>query len=405
MYDEKNIRLMKPNEHIRLRPGMYIGGVDERALHHLIYEVVDNSIDEAMAGRCDHIWITLRADNEVCIRDNGPGLPVEINKTLGITTLEIAMTAHYGACGMSRLDSKQYRISGGMHGVGLAVVNALSAELKVETAYDGHWWTQFYREGVSVSEVVQERSIDEGESGGFIITFKPDFSVLEPNTFSFAKLAQRGRELAYLVKGLSVTVRDERANPAVEETYLSADGLIDLVRYLSEGKNALHEPVYGNCEVMLYRNDKTPYTTAVDFAFQYTDDMECVERSYVNTVETPEGGSHVLALRSAITNVINERMYYRFEKNELEFFPIEVTRGLVFAISVLHPMPSFESPTKVRLLVPAELYGAVSQAVFKTFQTFMEDRHVSNAISEKCQENRAALRRRSQTGGIEPLLL
>src|SRR6185295_11638907 len=198
---------LEPMAHIRLRPGMYVGGTDARALHHLIYEVVDNSIDEALAGRCDHILITLHDNNAASVTDNGSGIPVGIHKKEGISTLQLVLT-EVGAGG--KFDNSAYKVSGGLHGVGVSAVNALSADLRAEVFRDGYLWQQEYQEGKPVNEVKRVRKLGAEEATGTRITFVPDFTILEHNEFSYSVLAQRFREMAFVTRRITITLRDER---------------------------------------------------------------------------------------------------------------------------------------------------------------------------------------------------
>ncbi|MDW8227071.1 MAG: ATP-binding protein, partial [Anaerolineales bacterium] len=204
---EDHIQYLDPMVHVRMRPGMYVGGTDARALHHLIYEVVDNSIDEALAGRCDTIVVTLYDDNYVSVADNGGGIPVGPNKELGISTLQVVMTK-IGAGG--KFDSGAYKVSGGLHGVGVSAVNALSAHLRAEVKRDGYLFCQEYQAGVPLGPVERVRPLEPGETSGTIITFRPDFTVMEPNEFSYQVLAERFRQMAFVTRRVTITLRDLR---------------------------------------------------------------------------------------------------------------------------------------------------------------------------------------------------
>jgi len=382
---------LEPREHVRKRPGMYIGGIDKRALHHLVYVLLDDSISEAFAGECNHIWITLREDNVVCIRDNGQGIAVEINEKTGQSTLEIVMT-EIGFGSRRRLVNGIVRISGGLNGVGSQVVNALSEWFTVENRRDGYVWTQEYREGKPQTPVTQTRQVSIEELSGISFTFRPDFTIFEPNSFDYTRLQKRCLELSYLVEGLTLTLRDERNEIPIEESFYTTNGLIDMIKTLNHDKTRLHEPITDRCNVTITSQESTPYAVIVDFTLQFTDTMDFTVMSYVNTVETPEGGSHILALRSAVANAINYIIFDDIEDNEVEYSAFEASRGLTAIIHVMHPMPSFVSPTKVKLLVPAELYGAVSEAVFRACNDFLKDDKVANTIIKKCESNRQALK-------------
>lgn len=239
---DADIVKLNPMEHVRKRPGMYIGGVDSKALHHLIYEVVDNSVDEALAGRCDHILVTLYDDNYVSVQDNGGGIPVGINPSTGRPTLEGVMT-EIGMGG--KFGGGAYKVSGGLHGVGVSAVNALSEEMRTNVFRDGYVWEQIYRQGKPVTDVTKVRPLQDGEASGTIQTFRPDFTVLEMNNFSYETLAQRFREMAFVTRKLTITVRDERVTPLPRETtFYFEGGLYSYVRYLNRNRRPLHDPVY-----------------------------------------------------------------------------------------------------------------------------------------------------------------
>ena len=389
-YDESSIQKLKPMEHIRLRPGMYVGGTDIRALHHLIYEVVDNAIDEALAGRCDHILIALHDNNAVSVTDNGVGIPVGIHKKEGISTLQLVMT-EVGAGG--KFDNSAYKVSGGLHGVGVSAVNALSKELRAEVFRDGHLWEQTYNEGRPVSEVIKVRRLKEGEPTGTRITFIPDFTVLEPNEFSYATLAQRFREMAFVTRKVTITLRDERVQPIPRATtYYFEGGLQSFVRYLNRNRKSIHEPVYADRDVEITPDGKEPYNIGIEVAFQYTDASTVTELAFANTINTPDGGAHLTGLRSAITSVINRyaRKAGLLKEKDPNFSGSDTLEGLTAIVSVKHPHPSFESQTKVKLINP-EVQGAVSQVASDVFYEFLElNPREGRRIVDKCMTSMRA---------------
>ncbi|MEO8395385.1 MAG: ATP-binding protein, partial [Chloroflexota bacterium] len=302
-YDEGDIIKLNPMEHVRLRPGMYVGGTDARALHHLIYEVVDNSIDEALAGRCDHILVTLHDDNIASVADNGVGIPVGIHKTEGVSTLEMVMT-QIGTGG--KFNNSAYKVSGGLHGVGVSAVNALSEELTATIFRDGKVWEQTYHAGQPAAPVTAIRKLEPGEGTGTLITFKPDFTVMEPNEFNYNTLAQRFREMAFITRKVTLTLRDERVRPfAHETTFYFEDGVKAFVSYLNRSRQTLHPVVYMERSVEMTPDGKEPFSIGVEVAFQYTDSANVVELAIANTINNPDGGTHLTGLRSAITGVIN----------------------------------------------------------------------------------------------------
>ncbi len=383
-YTEENIKVLEGIEHIRLRPGMYVGGKDARALHHLIYEVVDNSVDEALAGRCDHILVTLHDDNYVSVADNGVGIPVGLNKQTGISTLEVVMTK-IGAGG--KFDNSAYKVSGGLHGVGVSAVNALSEELTASVYRDGKVWQQIYRAGRPVAPVEAIRKLEPDELTGTTITFKPDFTVLEHNDFSFATLAQRFREMAFVTRKVTITLRDERVRPFPHEmTFYFEGGLRAFVSYLNRTREALHPVVYTERDVEITAEGKAPVTVGVEVAFQYTDTSNVTELAFANTINTPDGGTHLTGLRAAITGVINRyaRKQGLLKEKESNFSGSDTLEGITAIVSVKLPEPAFESQTKVKLINP-EIQGVVSSVVTEAFNEFLElNPREARRIVDKC---------------------
>ncbi|MCA0458694.1 MAG: hypothetical protein LCI00_32370 [Chloroflexi bacterium] len=360
---------LNPMEHVRKRPGMYIGGTDAKALHYLIYEVVDNSIDLAFAGQCNHIWVTLRDNNEVCIRDNGIGIPTDMISDTKKSKLEMIMTV-IGMGGRYVPKSEEYHVSvnGGIHGVGLSAVNALSEQLSVETTHDGFLWKQEYYEGKPHIPVTKVRPLNADDTTGVSITLRPDYTIFEANSFDYEKFAERFREISYLMKGLTITLRDERVHPYRETVFHSDNGLLDYVTQLNAGISNLHEPIYHYFEVAIPRERYEPLIVKVDFAFQYADKPSPKMLSFVNTVEVTDGGQHIQAFQSAIANLINEERFSRAERGE-EFSPKETVQGLTLVMHILHPNPSYRSNMYRELYVEPELYRAVSEAVFRVYQS------------------------------------
>jgi DNA gyrase subunit B len=390
-YIESDIQALSQMEHVRTRPGMYVGGTDIRALHHLVYEVVDNSIDEALAGRCDHIVVTLHDDNRVSIADNGAGIPVGIHPKEGIPTVELVMT-RIGAGG--KFDSSAYKVSGGLHGVGVSAVNALSEEFVTQVYRDGYLWQQVYRRGTPVTTVEKIRPLEAGESTGTTQNFLPDFTVMEPNEFSFDTLEKRFREMAFVTRKVTLTLRDERVKPVAKETtFYFEGGLRSFVRYLNRNREALHEPVYADKEIE-FKSDggKASYGVGVEVAFQYNDTATINEIAFANTINTPDGGSHLTGLRSAITSIINRyaRKAGMLKEKDANFSGNDTLEGLTAIVSIKHPDPSFESQTKVKLLNP-EVQGAVSQVVSEAFWEFLElNPREARKIIDKCMTSKRA---------------
>lgn len=388
-YGEANIQALKPMEHVRKRPGMYVGGTDVRALHHLIYEVVDNSIDEALAGRCDHIIVTLHEGNRVSVADNGAGIPVGIHPTEGISTLQVVMT-QIGAGG--KFDGSAYKVSGGLHGVGVSAVNALSDELITQVYREGYLWQQVYNRGVPVTEVEKVRPLYDGERGT-TQTFLPDFTIMEQNEFSFDTLEKRFREMAFVTRKVTLTLRDERYQPFPRETtFYFEGGLRSFVRYLNRNRNGLHEPVYADKDIEYTPENKRSYNIGVEVAFQYTDSSTVTEIAFANTINTPDGGAHLTGLRSAITSIINRyaRKANILKEKDANFSGNDTLEGLTAIVSVRHPGPVFESQTKVKLMNP-EVQGVVSQVVSEAFMEFLElNPREARKIIEKCMLSKRA---------------
>jgi DNA gyrase subunit B len=389
-YTEDNIQKLNPMEHIRLRPGMYVGGKDVRALHHLIYEVVDNAIDEALAGRCDRILVILHDDGSASVTDNGVGIPVGIHRETGQSTLEMVMTeVGTGA----KFDSSAYKVSGGLHGVGVSAVNALSAELRAEVFRDGFLWQQTYNIGAPQAPVGKVRPLEEDEPAGTRIRFIPDFTVLDRNEFSFNTLSTRFREMAFVTRKVTITLQDERVQPIPREvTYYFEGGLRSFVSYLNRNRKEIHAPIYGEREIEIVPEESPPYFIGVETAFQYSSSATVTELTFANTISTPDGGSHLTGLRSAITSVINRyaRKANLLKEKDTNFSGNDTMEGLTAIVSIKHPDPQFESQTKVKLLNP-EVQGAVSQVASEAFYEFLElNPRDARRIVDKCMTSKRA---------------
>ena len=388
-YNASNIQKLEPREHIRRRPGMYVGGTDARALHHLIYEVVDNSIDEALAGRCDRIEITLHKDGSATVADNGVGIPVDLHES-GKSALELVMT-EVGSGG--KFDNDAYKVSGGLHGVGVSAVNALSAELTATIFRDGHVWRQTYSEGLATSEVDKLRPLEDGEETGTVISFVPDFTVMDRNDFSFSTLMTRFREMAFVTRKVTIALRDERVKPINREvTFYFDGGLRSFVRYLNRNRRSIHRVIHVERDIDYIDRNNSPYTIGVEVAFQYSDVSTTTELAFTNTINTPDGGTHITGLRSSITGVINRyaRKAGLLKEKDGNFSGNDTLEGLTAIVSVKHPDPQFESQTKVKLLNP-EVQGAVSQVVTEAFNEFLDtNTREARKIIDKCMTSKRA---------------
>ncbi len=389
-YDADSIVHLDPMEHVRKRPGMYVGGTDVRALHHLIYEVVDNSIDEALAGRCDHIIVTLIPNNVVSIEDNGAGIPVKKHSQTGRSALEMVMT-QIGTGG--KFDNDAYKVSGGLHGVGVSAVNALAERLTAQVARDGAVWEQNYSVGRPTEDVKKIGDMHENQRTGTKITFRPDFTIMDKHSeFSYNTLEQRFREMAFVTRKVTITLRDERVTPFPQETsFYFEGGLRSFVQYLNRNRNAVHDPIHLEREIEITPEEKASYTVGVEVAFQYTDAATVTEISFANTINTRDGGTHLTGLRGAITGVINT--YARkngYLKEKEGFSSNDTMEGITAVVNIKHPDPQFESQTKVKLMNP-EMQGAVSQVVREAFNEFLEvNGREARKIIDKCMTSKRA---------------
>ena len=371
-YSAKNINVLKGLEAVRKRPAMYIGDVSSRGLHHLVNEVVDNSIDEALAGYCDQISVTINKDETITVVDNGRGIPVDIHPVEKRSALEVVMTVlHAGG----KFDKSSYKVSGGLHGVGVSVVNALSEWLKVEVRRDGKVYFQEYRRGTPVKPVKEIGSAKKGETGT-TITFLPDNTIFKVMQFRFDTLAERMRELAYLNKNITIKIKDER-NGGEELTFQFKGGLIEFVKYLDAAREPLHKTVYIEGE-----KDNTP----IEIAFQYTDNYTENIFSYVNNINTHEGGTHLVGFKTALTRTMNN---YAYKNNLIKEGKIILTgddfrEGLTAVISIKVAEPQFEGQTKTKL-GNSETKSAVEMLVGEKLAEFLEENPpVGKKIIEKC---------------------
>ncbi len=389
-YDESSIHALKGLEPVRLRPGMYVGGTDIRALHHLVYEVVDNSIDEVLAGRCDEVTITLHKDGAVTVADNGAGIPVGMHPEEKISTLQLVMTTlHAGG----KFDDSGYKISGGLHGVGVSAVNALSSKMRVQVKRDGHLWEQRYEIGRPVTEVTKVRKLKPGETTGTLTTFVPDATIMQETAFNYHTLLQRFREMAFVTRGVTLKLIDERATPIPREmTFYFEGGVRAFVRYLNRNRTPLHDVVYAEREVCFNEGEKNEMRVGVEMAFQFTNATTTTELAFANTINTTDGGSHLSGLRSAITRTVNDyaRKTGILKDKDANFSGDDTREGLTAIVSIKHPDPQFESQTKVKLMNP-EAQNAVAQVAAEGFQEFME-LHAREAkkIIEKCMTSKRA---------------
>jgi len=376
--DSGGIQVLEGLAGVRKHPGMYVGSTDTRGLHHLVYEVVDNSIDEALAGHCELIDVTLHDDGSVSIADDGRGIPVDTLEEYDRPAVEVIMTVlHAGG----KFDNELYQVSGGLHGVGVSVVNALSAELEVEVRRDGAVWTHSFTEGEPDPDAfTRVRDLETDESTGSLIRFLPDSSIFETTSFSETTLANRLRELAFLNPGVEIGLADERESEdgeATEQTFHYEGGIRAFVRYLNETKDALHEDV-------LYFEDESEGIT-VEVAIQATDELQGSIHAFANNINTKEGGTHLTGFKTALTRVVND---YANENNMLGDLEENLTgddirEGLTAVISVKHPDPQFEGQTKTKL-GNSDVRGMVESATHEGLAVYFEEHpDTANALIQK----------------------
>ncbi len=371
-YGASSIQILEGLEAVRRRPGMYVGGTDQKALHHLIYEVVDNSIDEALAGSATEIQVTLHQDDSVTVKDNGRGIPVDIHPEKGISALQVVMTVlHAGG----KFGGGGYKVSGGLHGVGVSAVNALSEWCEVTVRRDNKIYFQRYEKGHPQGEVSAVGSY-KGEETGTSTTFRFDHSIfLDDVTFRFDTLAQRFREMAFVTRGVSIKLLDERSGR--EMTFHFEGGIASFARYVNRNRQVLHPMIYGEKEVN---------GVSIEFAVQYTDTYSESIYSFANTINTGDGGTHLTGLRAAITRSINDysRKSGNLKDTDSNFSGEDTREGLTAIISIKHPDPQFESQTKVKLM-NADVQTYVQQVVGETISAFLDENPgAGKAIIQKC---------------------
>jgi len=370
-YDASKIQALEGLEAVRRRPGMYIGSTDIRGLHHLIYEVVDNAVDEALAGFCTHIEVTILPDNSVKVVDNGRGIPVDIHPQTGKPALEVVMTTlHSGA----KFGSGSYKVASGLHGVGVSAVNALSEWLEVEVKRGGFIYRQRYERGKPVTPV-EKVGRTKDSATGTTVHFLPDKEIFREINYKFETLAQRFREMAFLTKGLTIKFRDERTDQ--EMTFYFEGGILSFIRYLNRNRSPLHPPFY---------LEKTVNGTLIEIALQYTDEFSESVFTFANNINTVDGGTHLTGFRSALTRTLNEyaRKQGLLKESDPNLTGEDVREGLTAIISVKLPEPQFESQTKAKLGNP-EVKSQVEAVMSESFSRWLEENPKdARAIIEKC---------------------
>ncbi|GGK62482.1 DNA topoisomerase (ATP-hydrolyzing) subunit B [Haloarcula sebkhae] len=364
-YGAKSIQTLEGLEAVQKRPAMYIGSTDARGLHHLVYEVVDNAIDEALAGYCDNIDVTIHDDGSVSVSDDGRGIPVDTHEEHGRPAVEVVMTIlHAGG----KFDNKSYQVSGGLHGVGVSVVNALSKWLEVEVRRDGALWKQRFDHGKPEYDLKKVRDLEPDEETGTTVRFWPDDEIFETGEFKFSTLSSRLRELAFLNSGVAISIHDERDGET--ETFAYDGGIREFVEYLNETKDPLHRDI-------IYFEDEEEIAEGpvqVEIAMQGTDDLQGSIHAFANNINTREGGTHLTGFKTSLTRVVND---YATDNNLLKDLDDtlkgdDIREGLTAVISVKHPDPQFEGQTKTKL-GNSEVRGIVESAMHDGLATFFEE--------------------------------
>ncbi|MDS0281711.1 DNA topoisomerase (ATP-hydrolyzing) subunit B [Haloarcula onubensis] len=364
-YGAKSIQTLEGLEAVRKRPAMYIGSTDARGLHHLVYEVVDNAIDEALAGYCDTIDVTIHDDGSVSVSDDGRGIPVDEHEEHGRPAVEVVMTIlHAGG----KFDNKSYQVSGGLHGVGVSVVNALSKWLEVDIKRDGALWRQRFDHGEPEYDLKKIRDLEPDEETGTTVRFWPDDDIFETDEFTFSTLASRLRELAFLNSGVAIGIEDER--DGATENFAYEGGIREFVEYLNETKEPLHRDV-------IYFEDEEEIpegVVQVEIALQGTDDLQGSIHAFANNINTREGGDHLTGFKTSLTRVVND---YATDNGLLKDLDDtlkgdDIREGLTAVISVKHPDPQFEGQTKTKL-GNSEVRGIVESAMHDGLSTYFEE--------------------------------
>jgi DNA gyrase subunit B len=376
-YSADRIQVLEGLEAVRKRPAMYIGSTDAYGLHHLVYEVVDNSIDESLAGYCDAITVIIHKDNSVEVIDNGRGIPVETHPTMKVSALEVVMTKlHAGG----KFDNEAYKVSGGLHGVGVSVVNALSKDLTVEVFRDGKRYVQSYRRGVPTGKV---KAVGDTNKTGTRVLFWPDDQIFETDDFNFDTLSKRMRELAFLNAGVKITLRDERKK-GKEHVFQFKGGIVSFVQYLNETKTPIiKKPIYLHTV-----KGKVDVEIAIEYIDSYTETVF----TYANNINTREGGTHLIGFKSGLTRVINDylKKEMKADKSITQLSGDDVREGLVAIVSVKLPNPQYEGQTKMKL-GNGDVKGIVESIVNENLSLhFEENPQDAKRIIDKCIQSARA---------------
>jgi DNA gyrase subunit B len=370
-YGAGQIQVLEGLQAVRKRPAMYIGSTDTRGLHHLVYEVVDNAIDEALAGHCDSIGVTIHEDGSVSVTDDGRGIPVDTHEEHDRPAVEVIMTVlHAGG----KFDNKSYQVSGGLHGVGVSVVNALSKWLEVEVKRDGAVWKQRFDHGEPEYELERVRDMRPDEGTGTTIRFWPDDDIFETDEFTFSTLESRLRELAFLNSGVEITLTDERDDTS--ERFEYEGGIREFVEFLNETKTKLHDDViyFDANESVVAHEEGGEGVVQVEVALQATDELQGSLHAFANNINTREGGTHMTGFKTALTRIVNDYAQQEGLLKDLDdtLKGEDIREGLTAVLSVKHPDPQFEGQTKTKL-GNSEVRGIVESAVHEHFGTYFEE--------------------------------
>ncbi len=375
-YGADQIQVLEGLDPVRKRPGMYIGSTGPRGLHHLVYEIVDNSIDEALAGDCDTINVTIFEDNSIRVEDNGSGIPVETHPKTGKSTVETVLTVlHAGG----KFNSDAYKVSGGLHGVGMSVVNALSEWLKVEVHRDGHIYRQYFERGKPQTELVMSGNT---KKRGTIIEFKPDYEIFEDTVYDYPTLQYRLRELAFLNKGIQISIEDKRNNQ--KDKFLYEGGIKEFVEYLNKKRTPIHQ------KIIYFEGEKEG--SVIELSVQYTDAYSESIYSFANNINTHEGGTHLSGFKSAVTRVFNDyaRKNNLIKEKEDNLLGEDIREGMTAILSVKMTEPQFEGQTKTKL-GNSEMKGIVESIVNESLSIFLEENPKdAKIIIDKAQKSAKA---------------
>jgi DNA gyrase subunit B len=370
-YTASSIKTLKGLDAVRKRPAMYIGSTGPSGLHHLVYEVVDNSIDEALAGYCDRITVIIHRDNSVTVIDNGRGIPVDFHKEENMSALQLCLsTLHSGG----KFDNNTYKVSGGLHGVGVSCVNALSVTMLVEVSRDGHIYSMSFSKGIPTSELL---ILGTTEKRGTTVTFKPDSEIFETTEFSFDILSKRLRELAFLNKGITISIADERTEDKIHE-FCYPGGLVSFIKFLDENKTPLHpEPIY-----FFQKKEDAEIEIALQYNDSYTENIF----SFANNINTVDGGTHLSGFKKGLTRAINNYITQNnlLKNNKIDFNGEDFREGLTAVVSVKLSNPQFEGQTKGKL-GNSNILGIVEGSIVDLLYTFLEENpSIAKKVIDKC---------------------